>query len=114
MGKEKAKTMKQDYLDYAMAAEDATTAEKAKAAKPILAAKLKAKIAALDARILEKESEIEGKQADLKKAKGKITFDIDVYMTGVLNAQDAIEAIEGQIEELIDLKADLEKLAKLF
>ena len=110
----KGKAMKKNYLDYALAAEDATTAEKAKAAKPILAAKLKAKIAVLDARILEKESEVESKQADLKKAKGKITFDIDVYTTGVLNAQDAIDALVGQIEELKDLKTELETLAELF
>ena len=102
------------YIDYALALEDATAIDRAMAAKPILAAKLKAKIAALDARILEKESDIKGKEKDLAVAKGKITFDIDIYTTGVLNAQDAIVALEGQIEELVELKEELEALADLF
>ena len=102
MGKEKK------YVSYVeQSQKDKSAKEKAKEVQPILLAKLRAKMASLDAQIMEKEAKVKGLELEVEVAYGYVTTDIDAYVSTILNAKHKLKQLEDEIEELEELKEDL-------
>jgi chromosome segregation ATPase len=108
MGKEKKYI---DYVKKVMAEQSAK--EKAAEVQPILVAKLKAKMASLQAQTMEKEAKIKGLNLEVEKAYGRVTTNIDEYVSDILDAKNRLKVIEGEVEELKELKEDLDNIMEV-